>query len=756
LKRIKLLVLALILLISSTIVATNIVTVRAQGGSIRLHEIANPPKIKLDSSFNPATIFNPATTPVGGAPFCKSNNFGTVLCYPPAFLKKAYDFPATATGTGQTIVIVDAFGSPTIQTDLNTYDTVFGVTPTTITKLCPPSFSGLATDTCPDTTADFSSTPPLGSVSSICFAQGWGVETTLDVTQAHGLAPGAKIILVEAATCSDADLNAAEQAVVSQLSLKGSIMSQSFGEPDDLVGCNYIPCNNTTPGVFDPTIRSNYNNIMNIAQSNGWTVLASSGDDGASEGYSAYGVVFPGQFGELTPSYPATNPNVLAIGGTQGQPYGGQYGTSNPLVVNFPPAPSGTLACAAGATCNTGLVVMSGGTSGCRTVTTPGMPTGCSPTGYGGEGTWQEYNTFQTYLPPGATSSSGGGFSYNYYLNSETSGNFTFMHTYPSPGYQSGLAASYSLTNGTLVSNNGRATPDVSFNSAVVGGVLAYLGFGGINVWAIIGGTSASSPAWAAIIALVNQVHGSPVGYVNQAIYELAQSNLYTNAFHDIKVGNNTDSPGITQNGFLAGPGWDPTTGWGTPDVANFVNDIQPFIGGPNSAAYAINLVQGWNLVSLPLIPVNTAINTALGSLVLSNEAQSVWSYQGGSWKFATLTAGRLSGSLTTVQDGAAYWIYMGKADTLWVNGYVIPPASSPPSYSLTAGWNMIGFKPQPSVGSETVSAYLTSLGTKYDPNNVWLYDNPSGTWTRATGSSSINPGQGIWIFMTSAAILYP
>jgi len=754
----KLLVLSLVILISSTVVATNTLTVRAQGGSIRLHEIAKPPNIKLDSSFNPASVFNPAVTPVGGAPFCSSGSLGTILCYPPAFVKKAYDFPTTVTGTGQTIVIVDAFGSPTIQADLNTYDSMFGVTPTTITKLCPPTFSGLATDTCPDTTTDFTDGSGIGA---ICDATGWGEETTLDVTQAHGLAPGAKIVLVEAATCFDVDLNAAEQAVVSQLSLKGSIMSQSFGEPDDLVGCNYLPCNITTPGVFDPTIRSNYNNIMNIAQSNGWTVLASSGDDGANEAYSAYGVANPGQFGELTPSYPATNPNVLGIGGSQGQSYGGQYGTSNPSVLAFPPGPSTPpLACAAGATCNTGLVTMTGGTSGCQTANRPGIPTGCSPTGYGGEGTWQEYNTFQKYLPPGARSSSGGGFSYNYYLNSETSGNFTFMQTYSAPSYQNGLASSYALTNGTLVSRSGRATPDVSFDSAVVGGVLAYVGFSaplaGLPRWEVIGGTSASSPAWAAIIALVNQVHGSPVGYINQAIYELAQSNLYTNAFHDIKVGNNTDSPGITQNGFLAGPGWDPTTGWGTPDVANFVNDIQPFIGGPNSAAYAINLVQGWNLVSLPLIPVNTAINTALGSLVLSNEAQSVWSYQGGFWKFATLTAGRLSGSLLTVQDGAAYWIYMGKADTLWVNGYVIPPASSPPSYSLAAGWNMIGFKPQPSVVSETVSAYLTSLGTKYDPNNVWLYDNPSGTWTRAAGSTSITPGQGIWIFMTSAATLYP
>jgi len=729
----KLIATTILLLMFTSILAPNAANVQAQLGGSRVHEVAQPPNVRLDSSFSPATVFNPALSPIGGAPFCSSARFGTILCYPPAFLKKAYDFPTLYTGTSQTIVIVDAFGSLTIQGDLNTYDAAFAIQPATITKLCPPSFSGLATDTCPDTTADFSSNPAPGSISYICGAQGWANETTLDVTQAHGLAPGAKIYLVEAASCYDSDINTAEMAVVSQVSLKGSIMSQSFGEPDDLVGCTTLPCNN---GNFDPTIRSTYNNIMSIAQSNGWTVLAKSGDSGANEAFSAYGK------SELTPLYPATNPLVLAIGGTQGQLYGGKYGA--------PPGPGGNLLCAATTTCNTGLVVMSGGTNGCQTAAKPGIPTGCSPTGYGGEGTWQEYNIL------GPKSSSGGGFSNNYYLNSETPGNFTFMQTYGVPGYQTNLASTYRLTNGTLVPRNGRATPDVAINSAIVGGVLAYLGFGGINSWAVFGGTSASTPAWAAIVALVNQAHGSSVGYINQAIYELGQSNLYSSAFHDITVGNNTDSPGVTQNGFLAGPGWDPTTGWGTPDVSNFVNDIQPFLAPANAIAYSISLVPGWNLISPPLVPANTAINTILGALIIPNEVQSAYSYQGGFWKFATLSAGRLNGALTTIQDGFAYWIYMSKADTLWVNGYVIPPTSSPPGYSLSVGWNMIGFKPEPTVGPETVGTFLTSVSGKYDPNNVWLYDNPSGTWTRANSGATINPGQGLWVYMTSAATLYP
>jgi subtilase family serine protease len=410
------------------------------------------------------------------------------------------------------------------------------------------------------------------------------------------------------------------------------------------------------------------------------------------------------------------------------------------------------------------------------------MPTGCIPSGYGGEGAWQEFHQwgiFQSY----AILSSGGGISTNYYLNSETAGNFTFMNTYAPPSYQAGLPTSFALTNATTatggtcideaqdwtgpctsVSRTGRITPDVAFNSAVNGGVLAYFspasevgscwsvyacGAG----WYVFGGTSAGSPAWAAIMALVNQAHGGPVGFINSAIYELAQTDLYSNAFHDITVGNNTGFPGITQNGYVAGPGYDPITGWGTPDVANFVKDIQFFLPAAGASSYPISLVQGWNLISMPVVPQNTAIKTVLGALITANDFTSISSYQAGKWVSATLSKGSLSGPLTTVQDGHGYWIYMTSPDTLYVNGYVIPPASLPPSYSLTAGWNLVGFKPQPTIQDETVAQYLTSISGSYDPNNVWVYDNTSGAWTRGT-STTLTPGQAMWVLMTSPATL--
>jgi len=56
------------------------------------------------------------------------------MCYPPNFLKTAYNFPIGLDGTGSTVVIVDAFGSPTIQADLNIYDTTFGLPAATVSS----------------------------------------------------------------------------------------------------------------------------------------------------------------------------------------------------------------------------------------------------------------------------------------------------------------------------------------------------------------------------------------------------------------------------------------------------------------------------------------------------------------------------------------------------------------------------------------------------------------------------------------------
>jgi subtilase family serine protease len=82
------------------------------------------------------------------------------------------------------------------------------------------------------------------------------------------------------------------------------------------------------------------------------------------------------------------------------------------------------------------------------------------------------------------------------------------------------------------------------------------------------GGTSAAAPIWAAMIALADQYAGRHLGFVNPAIYRIARGPRYHQAFHDITSGNNTvQFPPRTITGYPAGPGWDPVTGWGSPNA---------------------------------------------------------------------------------------------------------------------------------------------------------------------------------------------
>src|ERR1700687_4998411 len=75
---------------------------KATGGDFDY--IAKPPYVQV----------TPGKVVPAAIPFCNSS-VGPLICYTPIFIRTAYNFPSTLDGSGQTIVIVDAFGSPTIQ-----------------------------------------------------------------------------------------------------------------------------------------------------------------------------------------------------------------------------------------------------------------------------------------------------------------------------------------------------------------------------------------------------------------------------------------------------------------------------------------------------------------------------------------------------------------------------------------------------------------------------------------------------------------
>jgi subtilase family serine protease len=110
-----------------------------------------------------------------------------------------------------------------------------------------------------------------------------------------------------------------------------------------------------------------------------------------------------------------------------------------------------------------------------------------------------------------------------------------------------------------------RGVPDVAADAdPTTGMALAFTG--GVLIPAP--GTSAATPLWAAVIALADQEARKHLGFVNPALYRIARSGAYHRAFHDVVTGDNSILwPTRVFVGDKAGRGWDPVTGWGSPDA---------------------------------------------------------------------------------------------------------------------------------------------------------------------------------------------
>ena len=241
----------------------------------------------------PAVLISPglvhATSAVRAPPttaYCEQHY--KIACYQPAQLQRAYNLPALLNrginGAGQTIVIVDSFGSPTVRHDLAVFDQAFGLP-------APPSLKVIQ---------------PAGKVAPYQptgTRAGWAGETDLDVEYAHAMAPGANILLVETPT-SEAEgttgfpqVAQAEKYVIDHH--LGGVISQSFSATEQ-----------TFPSAKSLlSLRGAYID----AARQGVTVLAASGDSGATDVH--YNQV--DYYLHPVTSWPDSDPLVTGVGGTQ-------------------------------------------------------------------------------------------------------------------------------------------------------------------------------------------------------------------------------------------------------------------------------------------------------------------------------------------------------------------------------------------------------------------------------------------------------
>ena len=133
-------------------------------------------------------------------------------------------------------------------------------------------------------------------------------------------------------------------------------------------------------------------------------------------------------------------------------------------------------------------------------------------------------------------------------MNGATGGGVSAV--FPVPSYQTGAHVPPSVNPSGA---QGRGVPDVAGDADPNTGYRIRVD----GQDAVIGGTSAVAPLWAALVALINQKLGSRLGFVNSLLYS---QGLAGKGFTDIVKGDNG------KGGYAAGPGWDACTGLGTPD----------------------------------------------------------------------------------------------------------------------------------------------------------------------------------------------
>jgi len=168
--------------------------------------------------------------------------------------------------------------------------------------------------------------------------------------------------------------------------------------------------------------------------------------------------------------------------------------------------------------------------------------------------------------------------------------------------------------------------------------------------------------------------------------------------------------------------------------------------------SFKMGLSQGWNLISLPIVPDDDAIAMVLKDIL--EDVISVWYYHPQEdWQ--VYRPGGPS-DLWKMKDGQAYWINMNKKADLTVVGHqdVAPPGEAPPppppAYNVVKGWNMVGFRSMVEMNADDYlknTDYVRILG--FDRDRGWFNVGPGKV-------EKLEPGLGYWVAFSEPGTIYP
>ena len=240
-----------------------------------------------------------ASQPPNSAECAAATGGAVQACYGPSDIRNQYDFnPLYAnntTGQGQTVVIFDSFGSPTIRSDLAQFDSDYGIP-------APPSFNIYQPEGRVSLNYDKVGSPVDFKNKNVGTEISWAYETTLDVEWAHAIAPGANIALVEIPVAETEGV----QGITNMENAQKWVLDHNIGT----IWSNSWSA--TEQSFHNASTISNLNSFYSQAAGDGVSAFFATGDSGVAN-VDKQGATYP--FPTVT--VPTSSPDVVAVGGTQ-------------------------------------------------------------------------------------------------------------------------------------------------------------------------------------------------------------------------------------------------------------------------------------------------------------------------------------------------------------------------------------------------------------------------------------------------------
>jgi len=212
-------------------------------------------------------------------------------CFTPAQVRAAYGVDQLAAqgidGTGQSVVVIVSFGSPTVQQDVAAFDRATGLPDAQVDEEYPLGQDFSNAGGCPGNDR-----------------QGWAEETTLDVEWIHAIAPGARIIVLASPVSETEGVTGMPEFLALERYARdnalGSIISQSWGTSEDLLADD-----------AGAALRARFDAFYADATQSDLTIFSASGDSGLLGDTPDCGVS-----SSVSAGWPATEPDVTSVGGT--------------------------------------------------------------------------------------------------------------------------------------------------------------------------------------------------------------------------------------------------------------------------------------------------------------------------------------------------------------------------------------------------------------------------------------------------------